>query len=117
MRKKTPRSGKKRNDFSLLLSLGIVALFLLLVATWAILSPKSQPPCANSESCINDLSGRKEADDQGVFMGQTVYVPRLSEEPSSRPEIATSVLGEQTGDYKHIYVDLTNQRLYAFEGN
>jgi len=29
----------------------------------------------------------------------------------------TAVLGDQTGDFKRIYVDLTNQKLYAFEGN
>lgn len=50
-------------------------------------------------------------------MGKIVYAPELSEKIASNPLQTASILGDQSGDYKHIYVDLTNQRLYAFEGN
>jgi hypothetical protein len=96
--------------------LGIIACFLLLIAGVVFFS-KAKLPCANTESCINDLSGKKEIGNKGLFMGKTVYAPNLPEESASKSLQTTSVLGDQTGDYKHIYVDLTNQRLYAFEGN
>lgn len=117
MIKKTPKSTHKLYELSLLLSIGIVASFLLLVTAIVLFSPKSKLPCANSISCISDLSGKKEPENQGIFMGQLVYAPDLPEQSIPKPQLATSVLGDQAGDYKHIYVDLTNQRLYAFEGN
>lgn len=104
-------------NYSLHLSLAIVTLFLVIIATIALLSPKTMPPCANSISCINDLSGKKEPKNQGVFMGKTTYARDIPEKTLSKSLLTTSVLGDQAGDYKHIYVDLTNQRLYAFEGN
>jgi len=68
-------------------------------------------PCANSISCINDLSGKYESNKkEGEFMGKKVGVPKESD------YLAMPVLGEKTGADKRIYVDLTNQRLYAFEG-
>lgn len=70
--------------------------------------------CANSMSCIKDLSGTydKKAKD-GVFMGQKVVPPSFA---AVDPIDNTNVLGASVSD-KHIYVDLTDQRLYAFEGN
>lgn len=69
--------------------------------------------CANSISCIRDLTGEyKPNQTHGEFMGRKVGVPSyIAENP------AQSVLGTATGSDKHIYVDLTSQRLYAFEGN
>ena len=54
-------------------------------------------------------------------MGKVVYSPIQANMPQIVLSSQGRVLGDQTGptqsDYKHIYVDLTNQRLYAFEGN
>lgn len=117
MSKNFRKSGHKIYDFSVLLSLGIVVSFLLLITGIVILSPKTQPICANTGSCINDLSGKKEPNNQGLFMGKSVTAPNLPEKFVSSTLRIASVLGDQTSDYKRVYVDLTNQRLYAFEGN
>ena len=69
--------------------------------------------CANSISCIKDLSGKfEEGELSGVFQGQNVsFLEEVAKAPPS-----SAILGEQTGD-KRIEVDLTNQRVYAFENN
>lgn len=103
---------KTKFDISLIFSLGIVGFFILLIATFIIFKINSQ--CANSISCIKNLSGQKETVNKGTFMGKTVFAPNMLEKPQEQQN--TMVLGEQTSDYKHIYIDLTNQRLYAFEG-
>ncbi len=116
MRKKAHTTRSKKLDSSLVLSLGIVTV-LLLVTGMVFLSTKQQAPCANSISCISDLSGAKESEEQGVFMGKTVKSPTLPDKSKLALSKQVDVLADQAGDYKHIYVDLTNQRLYAFEGN
>lgn len=69
--------------------------------------------CANSISCIKDLSGTFEAlENEGVFHGQKATLP---EEIAKIPP-SSAVLGEQTAN-KRIEVDLTNQRVYAFEND
>lgn len=77
------------------------------------MAPQQRIPfCANSISCIKDLSGKYESANTGVFMGKRVASPlSIAQEPKQN-----TVLGESTGGEKHIYVDLTNQRLYAYEG-
>lgn len=71
--------------------------------------------CANSISCIENLSGTYESDAQtGTFQGKTVAVP--SQTALSYVAPARKVLGESTGT-KVIKVDLTNQHLYAYEGD
>lgn len=69
--------------------------------------------CANSATCIKDLSGEyKEKENSAVFLGRTIPVPSFS--PGSL--LATTVLGESDSSNKRIYVDLTSQRIYAYEG-
>lgn len=69
--------------------------------------------CANSISCINDLSGTYKSATAAVYMGQNVAVPPFIAEAIHPAE---EVLGASILN-KHIYIDLTNQRLMAFEGN
>lgn len=70
--------------------------------------------CANSISCIKDLSGNyKENQKEGVFLGKKVAVPSILSRLGQNP----TVLGDTTGSQKHIFVDLSSQRLYAYEGN
>lgn len=104
---------------TLRLSLFILASFLLFVAAMVFFQVKAQPTtfCANSESCIKDLSSKKTADNTGTFMGHTVTAPTLPDKPIFALNETQNVLGETTTDYKHIYIDLTNQRLYAYEGS
>ncbi len=96
-----PRRGhKSRLTFLfVLLAVGAVALFVSF----------NRPFCANSNSCIKDLSGTYEEAENGVFMGRSVEPVTLS---SMEP-----VLGTTTGDNKRIEVDLTTQTLRAYEGN
>ncbi|MBU4017276.1 hypothetical protein KKF69_07435, partial [Patescibacteria group bacterium] len=81
------------------LSAGIVVCFLLLITGIVFLFPKTQILCANTESCINDLSGKRETENKGLFLGKVVYAPDLPENIDSKPSQATSVLGDQTGDF------------------
>jgi hypothetical protein len=98
------------------LSLGVMGIFFIFTALLVVIIKGGQGFCANSVSCIEDLKGTKEAEDEGVFMNKTVYAPDLKEKI---PEVQSgkTVLAAQSGDHKRIYVDLTNQRLYAFEGD
>lgn len=60
----------------------------------------------------DDLSGRYVKDDEkGVFHGQVAFSRYAPESESD-----ANVLGQSQGN-KRIEVDLTNQRLYAFEGD
>lgn len=70
--------------------------------------------CANSVSCIKDLSGKISESTSGVFMGQRVQAP--DQEYFAEAAVTPKVLGAATGP-KHIYVDLTKQHLYAYQGN
>ncbi len=71
--------------------------------------------CANSISCIHNLSAQVENNAIGVFDGQAIIPPKinLAEKPVKMNVLgATSLSGE-----KHIYVDLNDQTLYAFQGS
>ena len=95
-------------------------LFLILLVygiSFAYFSNKfSDKPlnCANSITCIKDLSGKyNQGNTEGVFSGQKVQVPQYLASNGYIP----SVLGVNNPSNKRIYVDLTNQRVYAYEGS
>jgi len=102
------KSTQKKNSFIAFLST------LLILAFAAVFIPQSlkKLPCANSISCIKDLSGKYELTKEGNYLGKLVSVP---------PQIQNNkkaVLAEYTGNgNKHIYVDLSKQTLYAYEDN
>ncbi len=105
--KKTSKSGLKKRLFVHIVIISILAVSLaFIVANWP-------QPCANSISCIKDLSGKFESNQEGVFMGRKVSL--LSKDLAQLP-VPKQVLGE-TSAPKHISVDLSNQRLYAYEGD
>ncbi len=58
-----------------------------------------------------DLSGRYVLSDTAVYHGQKIKVPEYQDDRTKK-----SVLGQISGP-KKIFIDLTNQMLYAFEGN
>lgn len=71
--------------------------------------------CANSISCIKDLTGRYEnSETAGVFEGKTVKVP--IQEALAYVIPSKNILGETTVK-KKIAVDLSTQHLYAYEGD
>jgi len=74
-----------------------------------------RPFCANSKSCKESFSLNVENEVPGVFDGQTVMPPNID---LAKNEQTKKVLGEATltGE-KHIYVDLTNQTLTAYQGD
>lgn len=72
------------------------------------------PFCANSVSCIHNLNATVENEEVGVFAGQQVTPPQIN---LAEATATKNVLGETTGDgEKRIYVDLTTQTVYAYEG-
>lgn len=69
--------------------------------------------CANSISCISDLTGSYNHDTQkGEFGGRQISVLPYAPDRTNNP-----VLGTISGANKRIEIDLTNQHLYAFEDN
>lgn len=110
MLKKAKKKPQKRYTRLLVVVLGVFVFSLVA----AFFLTRLQSSCANSISCVNDLTGvYQDGENYGQFQGSVVSVP-------AKPQqlFATNVvLGEQTGSNKRIEVDLTNQHLYAFEGN
>lgn len=88
-------------------SLFIAALFV------AIEKGNEATFCANSISCIKDLTGIYDKTKfSSEFEGKTLSVPKyLADVP-----LVANVLGDSTAN-KRIEIDLTNQRLYAYEGD
>lgn len=90
----------------------VFSLSLLAVAGFYFRDLRNNSECANSISCVNDQTGNVDlSQNEGEFMGKIVKVPQ--EAVKVQPSV---VLGE-TSSNKHIYIDLTNQRLYAKEGD
>ena len=73
----------------------------------------NNPICANSISCIKDLSGNFISDRNGIFLGKNVISPDFI---AYDYDVEKRVLGETTDDNKRIEVDLTTQHVTAFEG-
>ncbi len=110
--KTSKRSAKLSKRFVFVFLGGAIAL---LVGTISLNVYNKEPFCANSVSCIKDLSGVYDKNAKtAVYEGKTVKVPIQDAIAIANPQ--KSVLGESTGP-KKITVDLTNQRLYAYEGD
>jgi len=94
----------------------IIGLFTALVflASFVVLKTLRQANfCANSISCIKDLSGNySEQQTQAIFAGKTLSVPKQIAANFPIP----NVLGNTTVE-KRIEIDLTNQRIYGFDGD
>lgn len=88
----------------------LVCIFALGVFLW---NRREDKTCANSISCIKDLSGKIDPKQiEGEFMGQKINIPQeIAQVPQSEV-----VLGDSSSN-KHIYIDLSSQRLYAKEGD
>lgn len=75
---------------------------------------QAQTPCANSKTCKSDLSENIDNNSLGMFAGRRVVPPKIDLALESS---ATSVLGTTNpNEEKHIYIDLSTQKLYAYEG-
>ena len=90
----------------------VVALVIIVVGNYFL---KSQPTCANSHSCTSDLSLKVENEAIGTFQGHKVIPPKID---LAIGEKNSSVLGANVPSAdKHIYVDLSSQTLYAYQGD
>jgi hypothetical protein len=101
---------KKLRRFGIIfLSLGVVVTALVILKTSV-----QSTFCANSISCINDLTGEFDSiTNKAQFMGQALPVPSfITEKPST-----TKVLGDVPASAKRIEVDLSSQMLTAFEND
>lgn len=87
----------------------------LLIGTISFNALYKEPFCANSISCIKDLTGVYDSQAKSaIYEGKIVKIP--VQEAIAYVEPAKNVLGESTGS-KKITVDLSSQRLYAYEGD
>lgn len=119
MSKKKSTVRRKPDHYPLKITILLFASFILFCLSLGFIALKDQRDfCANAISCIKDLSGEKESATTGTFMGKTVAVPGESKTDVYAFNETRAVLGETTKKAeKRIYVDLSNQRLYAYEGN
>jgi L,D-transpeptidase catalytic domain len=116
MNSKKIKKQKKGKNYALNLTILIFSALVVFIGATVFFTVKSQPRCANSISCISDLSGKKSEENTGIFMGKKVTAPRLLDNPELALNNTKTVLGATT-DTKHIYVSLNSQRLYAYQGN
>lgn len=92
--------------------------FLSIFLSFAILEIgsfiRTQTLCANSKTCKSDLIVQVNNNVIGFFQGHKVVPPKvdLAKDIPEPPVPKKSVSGGE----KHIYVDLSTQTLYAYEG-
>jgi lipoprotein-anchoring transpeptidase ErfK/SrfK len=116
MTKKTPGKTKKakRKTGSYYLRLTVFSLTsCLIVFISGNHFVKQQLPCANSKTCQSDLTQQIDNNATGTFDGHKVIPPKID----LADALPKNVLGDNTGGDKHIYVDLSTQKLYAYQGN
>jgi hypothetical protein len=106
-KKKNPR--RRLSKFFYILGFFAVLVVVLTVSSKIGLKPSFK--CANSISCIKDLSGNYQPQKQSVFMGRVVTAPSYVAENI----VQKTVLGDATGE-KHIFVNITKQELHAYQG-
>ncbi len=117
MPKKTTRTNIKSKHHALKITILIFGVFVFVVGLTVFLNFKSQQSCANSISCIENLTGQKEDDNQGEYLGKIVNTPE-EEDRVYALEDTQFVLGDTTNTLnRRLYVDLSKQRLFAFEGD
>lgn len=112
IRRRISHKEEKGFVIKFLVAAGIAAVLFFAVFAFIFNIGPFGIPCANTITCAKDLTSRVEPGAKGIFMGREVSAPSFI---AAIPE-SSNVLGENTGE-KHIYVDLTKQRLYAFAGD
>lgn len=91
-------------------------LFLILLSALAVLLYKIESKSSELEIEARNVEYRGDYDETkklATFHGEDINVPM----PKQDTEISANVLGSKKGDSKRIEIDLTNQRLYAYEDN
>lgn len=117
MPKKTTKPVKKGNNRVVRLTILVFGALVVALGLTVFFTVRNTEFCANSVSCINDLSGKKTDDNKGEFQGKIVYAP-TEESTQYALEETQVVLGDMTANTnKRLYVDLTQQKILAFEGD
>lgn len=113
--KRRSRRSTSKRPFWLRIRLVAVSFTLVLIGIGLLLGKAvNKPVCANSISCIKDLSGKyQEGAQEAIFMGRKISIPTYL---ARNLDDSLPVLGDNTGE-KHIYVDLNNQQLHAYQGD
>lgn len=114
---KSSRKAKNNNSRVLHITIAVFASLVVLLGSTVYFYVQQFGFCANSISCIDDISGKKETATEGIFMGKTVKIPNQPDTPAFAVSQMKNVLGTTTSDNKQIFIDLTNQKLYAYEGS
>ncbi|MDP1721832.1 MAG: L,D-transpeptidase [Candidatus Gottesmanbacteria bacterium] len=122
MIKKTKRKSAKRTSPAkrnktaryrlALYTLTMAISAMIYIGSQAVFTPA--PPCANSKTCTSDLSEKIENGAFGLFAGRKIAAPDINLALDiTRPRVlgTSDPLGE-----KRIYIDLSTQILYAYEG-
>ncbi len=92
-----------------------ITLFVSLVLGFSLVTSRPTFECANTGSCPSVPTLSIENNASGVFQNQIVKPPVID---LAAETLANNVLGEDTAQgEKHIYVDLKNQTLRAYEGD
>lgn len=92
----------------------IVLVLILILGAFIVFFSLERPFCAASGNCKESMQLHVQNGVSGVFNGQKVIPPIID---LSQSEPKTKILGEATlSGEKHIYVDLTNQTLSAYQG-
>jgi hypothetical protein len=98
----------------------ITYYFVSVVSVWLLVGLASfaftqNPTCANSVSCAKPLTFKIENGAAGEFNGSKVTPPKID---LAMDALKPTVLGTTDAPgQKHIYVDLTHQKLFAFQGD
>lgn len=119
--KSTAEKIKSRGFFFYLLryfSFVFVAVIGFSVTSFALSYHNPSPTCANSASCTSDLKMQINNGIAGLFEGKIVQPPQLDPAKmfANASVLGASTISQAKGE-KHIYVDLKNQTLYAYQGN
>ncbi len=111
MRKKSKLKGGKSNKVLPVIVFTLISFLLIITGVRNLGS--NDKFCANSITCIKDLSGKYEPNRAGMFEGRNVIAPANLAQKYEENQ----VLGEAAQTNKHIYIDLTSQRLTTYEGS
>lgn len=91
-----------------------VGVFVFVTVFYSSFPNNKSTVCANSKSCGQNFVFKIENGSTGIFNNQKVVVPNID----LSKDVKSNTLGTTTGvGEKHIYVDLSKQELYAFQGN
>jgi lipoprotein-anchoring transpeptidase ErfK/SrfK len=71
-------------------------------------------PCANSKTCKSDLSMHIDNNATGTFQGHSIIPPKIDIDRDITPAVLSASV---SAGEKHIYVDLSTQKLFAYQGD